>query len=66
MKVSELISELQKHPPNMEVAVSKDEEGNGFKLLYQVSVESMERYGRQLDFSESDKAKEYAVLWPMG
>ena len=37
MKKSELIAELNKIEGDPEVLVSRDEEGNGFRVLYEVS-----------------------------
>jgi hypothetical protein len=48
MKISELISELQKLDPSLEVLIAKDEEGNGFSKLETIDS------GRHFDPEDTD------------
>lgn len=41
MKVHELIAELEKMNPDQSVWISEDDEGNSYRLLYQVTEENM-------------------------
>lgn len=52
MKVKKLIEILSKFDENKEVILSRDSEGNGFSMLYQVTQEDIE-----LD-------EDVIVLWP--
>lgn len=66
MTAKELIQELKKVPPETEVLVSSDEEGNSFRAAYQLSAEAMIPAGRgNYEMDANEKAKQnYLVLWP--
>jgi hypothetical protein len=77
MKVSELIAELQKCEPDLEVVVSKDGEGNGYSPAIEAqsgyydadTTWSGEFYGEEIvgdeDYSQpSEKAVGAVCIWP--
>lgn len=66
MTVKELIAQLEKLPQNAPVAVSKDGEGNGFTLLYELTTERMEPTQGYGQLEPSGRGKHHIVLWPMG
>lgn len=75
MTVKELREKLTNLPDDMEVVMSKDEEGNDFKYLYETEVAHTTIDGRGIevmhpddyeDLDEEDKklTVECFVLWP--
>jgi hypothetical protein len=50
MKIHELITELQKLDPNLEVLIAKDAEGNGFSKL-----ETIDSGGHHFDPEDTDQ-----------
>lgn len=74
MNVQKLIQELSKLPPDAEVFKSKDEEGNGFDDVWEVSFGPCGDDGREIwpihpddfaEYSDEDKAeiKNAVILW---
>jgi len=71
MRVQELIEQLQKYPSQMLVVMSRDEEGNGFQRVHDLSVgrfiegeystypDEYEEYGYNREGSE-----EAICIWP--
>ena len=63
MKVHELIKKLSECDQNLDVVLSKDAEGNGFKPLFSIEecMVTLYRDARSFSFT-SDQAA--VVLWP--
>jgi len=59
MTVQQLIDRLKVLPPNFEVWLSKDAEGNGFDTLFAVETGNMK--DREPNY---DSPHDSAILWP--
>ena len=59
MKIKQLIQELSKLNPNLQVVLSSDAEGNSYSILYDVIPED-----DISNFIESEKPKGCIVLYP--
>lgn len=64
MKVAELEKILKNLPKDTEVLLAKDEEGNGFRKLFEVTAESMSDEGRGNFGMVEDEEATHVVLWP--
>ena len=74
MTVKELRAALFYLDDNLEVYISRDEEGNGFKSLYSVEVENVynNSYTEDIEVVHKDDVEDYdpeylkdgVVLWP--
>ena len=69
MKVSELIERLEQLPPDADVKVSRDEEGNGFSDLWDVAFSYTDDEGYPIhpddeaDYDLENEARS-VILWP--
>jgi hypothetical protein len=71
MTVGDLIRELQAFPPDSLALISSDEEGNNYKLLYNVIGGT---FGEDEDHAKDDRFEDhdlkvgdpYAIIWPHG
>ncbi len=73
MTVKELIEKLQKLPPDPEVVVSIDEEGNGFKPIGDIQADMLyqPRWGEvrmkgEIDTSSDKEWRPAVILWTVG
>lgn len=69
MTVRDLIKNLKRFPQDADVLLSRDEEGNGFRSLYQIEVYHATPEGNRGDFqieehNSSDKPINSVVFWP--
>jgi len=67
MKVGQLIRDLKQFPPDVDVILSRDEEGNGFRELYQIEIYHAEDEGRgnfEIEEPSTEKPANAVVLWP--
>lgn len=72
MNVQQLREALEGLPDDLEVIVSRDEEGNGFRSLYEVERATAQKDGWEYDFVDEADRDEYEasdlidvlVLWP--
>lgn len=63
MTVQQLIDKLKVLPPNFEVWLSKDSEGNDFDTLYTVETGSMEDYKNNMG-PDYNAPHDSVILWP--
>lgn len=70
MKLRDLFKELDGFHLDMEIIVSRDEEGNGFSPLaswseqYYTKDGDIFNRGEEDEFDETDEVKKVIVLWP--
>lgn len=62
MKIKDLIKELQKFDPELDVIIQCDPEGNNFYPLYEVNAGSF-AYGERC-FTSNDEAQKVIFLIP--
>ena len=78
MKVKDLIKALKEQDPNMEIIISQDEEGNGYKSIHELGLSQFNKEGSYWESAYEDddpKTKEpiytagskpCVVIWPVG
>lgn len=66
MQVSELIELLETYPPNYQVVLSRDAEGNGFSPLCDADAAAWDEKLWDLKYVEDEDDPEYdsVILWP--
>lgn len=67
MIVRELVDRLLAMDQTLEIVVSRDEEGNGFRPLYAVMQSYLDHEGVPIhpdDFDNYDNPERAVVLWP--
>ncbi len=75
MNVNELIAKLKALPGDMEIFVARDEEGNGFRPLYEVEVSHYHKGWDEAihpddyadpdnEYVDDDQVIQAVVIWP--